>query len=283
MHPIILVHGIANPNSLGWFIRRWNIPLLGSVETFQYFKGIAAHLERNGFENILAPNIGFATSSADRAATLKTAVEGHRQRTGAEKVHLIAHSMGGLDSRRMIVDLGMADKVASLTTIGTPHLGTVLADRIINNAGGEELILAAGKFLDFDLRGGRDLRETECAEMNLRLANAEAKNNVYYQTYSSYPAENMLFGPFLLTYLFIRGSRPGETVENDALVPVDSQKWATHVTAEDGTRKDIVQKEFPFRADHLNEIGWWIKDPNHESTDKVKAVYLEIAQSVQNP
>ena len=96
--------------------------------------------------------------------------------------------------------------------------------------------------------------------MNEELADAEAKNSVFYQTYSSHPTEDMLIGPFLGTYKLIRDHRPGEKVENDALVPVDSQKWAAQVAAPDGTKeKPIVQKEFPFRADHLNEIGWWLK------------------------
>jgi triacylglycerol lipase len=281
MHPIVLVHGIANPNTLSWFIQRWNIPLLGSFETFQYFKGIAAHLEKNGFGKVLSPNLAFAAPSAERAKLLKIAVENHLQRTGAEKVHLIAHSMGGLDSRRMIVDLGMADKVASLTTIGTPHWGTLLADEAIEH-GGDPLIVAAGKF--FDLRGARDLRKDECKRMNEEFADAEAKNSVFYQTYSSHPTGKMLWGPFLFTYLFIQKPPHGQPGgENDALVPVDSQKWAAQVAAPDGTKKkDIVQKEFPFRADHLNEIGWWLKDPTHDGPDKVKAVYLEIAQSVRH-
>ena len=45
-----------------------------------------------------------------------------------EPVHLFAHSMGGLDSRYMISQLDMADRVLTLTTIGTPHRGTSFAD-----------------------------------------------------------------------------------------------------------------------------------------------------------
>ena len=44
--------------------------------------------------------------------------------TGAKKVNLIAHSKGGLDARMAISRLGMAEKVASLTTIATPHRGS---------------------------------------------------------------------------------------------------------------------------------------------------------------
>jgi triacylglycerol lipase len=49
-------------------------------------------------------------------------------RTRKRKVHLIAHSQGGVDSRVLVTDLGYADRVASLTTISTPHRGTAVAD-----------------------------------------------------------------------------------------------------------------------------------------------------------
>ena len=39
------------------------------------------------------------------------------QETGAERVNIIAHSKGGLDSRYAISSLNMGEKVASLTTI----------------------------------------------------------------------------------------------------------------------------------------------------------------------
>ena len=36
--------------------------------------------------------------------------------------------MGGLDARRLLADPAWRRRVLSLTTIGTPHLGTALAD-----------------------------------------------------------------------------------------------------------------------------------------------------------
>ena len=57
-------------------------------------------------------------------------VEEARASTG-RPVHLIGHSLGGLDSRFLISKLGMADRVLSLTTIGTPHHGTPLADIVV--------------------------------------------------------------------------------------------------------------------------------------------------------
>ena len=62
---------------------------------------------------------------AHRAAELKRFL---RERFPNEKVHVIAHSMGGLDARYMISRLGMEDRVLSLTTVGTPHRGSKYAD-----------------------------------------------------------------------------------------------------------------------------------------------------------
>jgi triacylglycerol lipase len=282
MHPIVLVHGIANPNSLAWFIQRVDIPLLGSFETLPYFNGIAEHLAKNGFEQILVPNIDFSAPSARRAETLQNAVEPYLAETGAEKVHLIAHSMGGLDSRRMIVELGMANRVASLTTIGTPHNGTILADDVIDNRGGDELIRAARALVNFDLEGGRDLRVDVCKQLNEQLAGAEAQNDVVYKTYSSQPAAPVPLLPFGLTYELI-AEKEGPS---DGLVPVSSQKWTTLIEG-DGRQKTVEQKDFPINADHLNQMGWWkhnelFSPRRHEHEETVRNVYLEIAQSVQH-
>lgn len=51
--------------------------------------------------------------------------------TGAEKVNIIAHSKGGLDSRWMITHLDRGLHVASLTTIATPHRGSRTADLLL--------------------------------------------------------------------------------------------------------------------------------------------------------
>ena len=47
-----------------------------------------------------------------------------------DKVNIIAHSKGGLDSKYIITDLGMQDHVASLTTLCTPHKGSIIASKI---------------------------------------------------------------------------------------------------------------------------------------------------------
>src|SRR5207248_7006465 len=45
-----------------------------------------------------------------------------------DRVDIIAHSLGGLDARYALAHCGLAKRVRSLVTIGTPHRGTPLAD-----------------------------------------------------------------------------------------------------------------------------------------------------------
>lgn len=59
---------------------------------------------------------------------LANTIAGVRARTGAAKVDLVAHSMGGLVSRYYIKSLGGAATVDSLIMMGTPNYGTSLAN-----------------------------------------------------------------------------------------------------------------------------------------------------------
>jgi triacylglycerol lipase len=68
----------------------------------------------------VVPPIG---SSSDRADVLAPQIDAVLAETGAAKVHLIAHSQGGLDARILVSGLGYADRVASITTLSSPHAG----------------------------------------------------------------------------------------------------------------------------------------------------------------
>ena len=281
--PMVLAHGIARFDVLLEILKKkLKLPDSQLGEQFHYFKGIKPHLEAHGF-TVFHPNQNFAGSVTRRSSELKLRVLEALAQTGAPKVHIIAHSMGGLDARHMIVDLEMADRVASLTTIGTPHRGTVLADHALSN-GGVLLMDVLKRVVDVD--GFVDLTITSCEEFNRRAEDQEARNDVVYQAYGSAEDFRRVFAPLLPSWLFIRDHEG----RNDGLVPFGSQQWTKELVASDGRRKAIVQKEFPFQADHLNQVGWW--DPqetvfgltgilkqvaNYE--DGIKAVYLQIAQS----
>jgi triacylglycerol lipase len=197
--------------------------------------------------------------------------------------------MGGLDTRHMIVDIdGMADKVASLTTIGTPHLGTSLADFLLDG-GGNNIIEATRRFIHLD--GFKDLTVQACTEFNQRAEAKECANNVVYQTYASAQKINDIFAPLQDSSDFIAGVEG----ENDGLVSAVSQQWKSELIGDGSARKPVAQFTFPIPADHLNEVGWW--DPQEDNLislilrpgnqiiefeDKIKNVYLEIARGLRN-
>jgi triacylglycerol lipase len=285
--PLVLAHGIARFDNLLEILRtKFQLPETELGDRFQYFRRIKTHLEAHGFQ-VFHPNQDFAGGVDLRAEQLRSRVNEVLASTGAEKVNIIAHSMGGLDARHMIVDKGMADKVATLVTIGTPHLGTILADHVIDH-GGSALINVMRPFINLD--GFDDLRITACEEFNRRAEHQEATNGVKYRTLAGAEEFARVFMPLMPAWKFINA----QAGSNDGLVPVFSQAWRKELIANDGSRKPVQQNDFPVPADHLNEVGWW--DPQ-ESTSllkllqsrfkekeeyegRIRDVYLQIAESL---
>src|SRR5947209_5571793 len=95
--PLVLVHGLFGFNRIG--LGRWTL--------VNYFPGIPRLLEAAG-NRVLVPRLSPTGGVADRAAQLKAFLD--REAPG-EPVHLLAHSMGGLDARYMISRLDMGRRV----------------------------------------------------------------------------------------------------------------------------------------------------------------------------
>ncbi|MGH1362130.1 MAG: lipase family alpha/beta hydrolase [Calditrichia bacterium] len=288
-YPIILSHGIARPDILVFSLLR----KLGLTrhpffyDRFHYFRLIATHLRNNGFE-VYHTSVSFAEDLETRAKDLTKEVQRIIKESKKERFHVIGHSMGGLDARKMIVDEGMEPHVVTLTTIGTPHLGTSFADWGLAN-GGNGLIKLLQKLIELD--GFADLSTDACIRFGKRIQNAEAKNSVFYQTYSSWQENDLILLPFQFSGNIILEYEG----KNDGLVPVSSQKWTGTLNASDGTKKRIEQHEFPMRADHFNQIGWWHVNMLHGSRwwsrifhrrniyeQSIQNVYLQIAKGLRD-
>ena len=78
-----------------------------------------------------APNIVPYASIETRAKNWVRIIKAVCTQYDLDKVNVVAHSMGGLDMRHALAHLGIQDKVASLTTIASPHHGTFLADLVL--------------------------------------------------------------------------------------------------------------------------------------------------------
>ena len=283
--PIVLAHGIARFDILRELFRN-KLRLAETDDRLHYFKGIKSHLEANGFE-AHHTNVDFAGSVDLRARQLSTQLNKILKQSGAARVNIIAHSMGGLDARHMIVDIdGMADKVASLTTIGTPHLGTSFADFALGSAG--KLVISGLRPI-INLEGFGDLTTEACERFNARAGDHEAGNPVVYQTYASAEQHSRVFLPLQPSWFIIKHQEG----ENDGLVSVKSQQWVSELKGSDGSKKTIAHFTFSVPADHLNEVGWWDSLETNPVSDflgagkqaagyesKIRNIYLDIAKSL---
>ena len=111
-YPILLQHGWTGFESIG--------PL-------EYFFQVKKHLEEHGFE-VYVSEVAPYNDSEVRGLRMAENLESILSSSGAARVNVIAHSQGGIDTRYIISTLGYGDRIASLTTISTPHHGTRLGD-----------------------------------------------------------------------------------------------------------------------------------------------------------
>lgn len=112
-YPILLVHGTG--------FRDW--------KRLGYWGRIPEVLRRRGASVYFGQQDGWATVE-ENAHHLARRVDEILAETGSRKLHLIAHSKGGLDARHLISSLKYGDRVASLTTVSTPHHGSKTMDAL---------------------------------------------------------------------------------------------------------------------------------------------------------
>ena len=115
-YPLVLVHGV--------FFRDSRI--------FNYWGRIPRTLQLHGATIYYGEHQSALTvkeSARELASRIKLIVD----RSGCEKVNIIAHSKGGLDCRYAISEFGMAPYVASITTVNTPHRGCLFAERLMDS------------------------------------------------------------------------------------------------------------------------------------------------------
>ena len=258
--PIVLAAGFArfdvavqglrsllpSPEAVRWYNR-----ILG--DALGYFRYVGRALAARGFE-VRETSVSFAGGLERRARDLQRAVgrilgPGNPQ----GKVNIIAHSMGGLDARYMIARLGMAERVASLVTIGTPHLGSSFADWRYDERQASRRVLEGLQGLGVDFTGVFDLTTKRCRAFCAFNEAAEAANGVTYIAYAGIQEErDAVFWPLRRSWDLI-GEREGA---NDGLVSLASQLWRAELNGPTGAKR-VEQRTLPPPADHLNECGWW--------------------------
>lgn len=217
--PIVLIHGLLGFDRLQ----------LAGVAIADYFPGIAQSLTIAG-NRILVPAVSPTGGVAQRAEQLKQYLERH---SPDEPVHLIAHSMGGLDARYMISCLGMAERVLSLTTLGTPHRGTSFADWGVSRLA--RLVQPALDLLGIPSQGFFDLTRPRCRDFNDKVVDAAS---VRYFSVAGRHNGSFYNPEWLLPYhIVLKAEGP-----NDGVVALESARWGESLDVWDG--------------DHLSLVNW---------------------------
>ena len=218
--PVVLVHGLFG-------FSRFQ---LANYTIVNYFPGIADAIERAG-NRVLVPWLSATAGVEDRAGQLRGFLLQHSPH---EPVHLLAHSMGGLDARYMISKLGMADYVLTLTTLGTPHRGTAFADWGVTRL--ERLVRPVLGYLDVPIQAFYDLTTAKCKAFNDAVPDVPG---VRYFSVAGRHDGNFLNPEWLLPYHIVRQAEG----DNDGVVSVESARYGT----------DEVEL---WDGDHLSLVNW---------------------------
>lgn len=210
-----MVHGI--------FFRDWQF--------VNYWGRIPAALIRNG-ARIYYGNQQSSASVERSGKELSERILEVIRETGAEKVNIIAHSKGGLDSRYAVSCLGMDKYVATLTTVNTPHHGSAIVDYLLEKLPDSVVKFITGKYNavfsklgdknpDF-IAGVNDLSVEKAKELNEIMPDSD---NVSYRSIMTIMSSAGAAGfPLNIGYRLLKKlSGP-----NDGLVWEESAKHGAH-------------------------------------------------------
>ena len=225
-YPIVLIHGMAG---------------FAQVGPVHYFNGVADRLRAAGCE-VLVTQSSPVHTVAHRAGEVRDQLL-RAFPDPAVKLNLIGHSQGGLDARYLVASLGLADRVASVTTIGTPHRGSVVADLALGLIPGQTQAA-----IDLFLNGlGMDWNQiTDLSTLQARAVFNPSNPDdprVWYQSWSG-RAEPRGTGAFARLNPVFYPTFPLMLTEgeNDGIVSVQSSRW--------GEWRGAIP------CDHAGEIGW---------------------------
>ena len=224
------------------------------------------------YPTALFPKVSVLGSIAQRAGELAAQISA---KFPSGDIHIVAHSMGGLDSRYLLAKNlnNLAARVASLSTITTPHWGSPIADLLTGQAAPPLLSTLAEKSLELVFKDFPILKNDAGALSDLTTASARQFNRDYPATpgvsYYCYAANGHGSAVLLPAQLFIRlrGSTPGEQ-DNDGVVSVASASW-------------LPLAEPPWTSDHLGVIGYDLDRPDLKTSfDYQGAIGRVVARAI---
>jgi triacylglycerol lipase len=215
-YPVVLLHGLGGLQVFG-----------ASVLT-----GIARGLQRQGIAATALTAEPYH-SIEQRAKTWARGLQAVLTKEKSEGLHIIAHSMAGLDARFLIQQQQSFRYVRSLTTIATPHQGTAVADFLL----AQPWLLHGATFgmhiVGRLFYGGnpdpcsalRDLSRTHLAQWNAQVPNHPDVAYFSVTAKAGFRFRHPV-SPFLSWTAAILFAEEGD---NDGLVSSRSAVWGEHL------------------------------------------------------
>lgn len=261
-YPILLLHGMG-------YTDEHKLSYWGRVPKLYKDRGYTIHY---GHQGSSAPAETNAKQIAQHLDELFEKEE-------IEKINIIAHSQGGLEARYLVSSMGYADKVASITTLQTPHRGSITVDKLLNFFP-KWLVKGACKIFDLGFRIFGDKHpKTYEAILMFRTDNAKKFNDenpdvegIYYQSYAFVMkhiwSDILMWFPSLIVKIM--------DTENDGLLTPDAVKW--------GDFKGIVRSNSFRGISHGDEIDFRRKPFCKKTGDGVSDIlelYSKIADDLE--
>jgi len=214
-YPVVLVHGIIAHD------RASAIKFWGRIPEVLTGMGI----------NVFRGNTDAWGSYESNALILKKTIVNILSHTRAKKVNIIAHSKGGIDARYLVWKHGFGDKIASITTLCTPHHGSEVADllyhqKILHQPLTRSALSLLGKvYGDANPNLYKLIYQLTTAKMKKFNEKIPKDANIYYQ--SLYTTMDNDSGEKILSYThsYIKEI----SGENDGLVSECSAQWGDNI------------------------------------------------------
>ncbi|MFD0591995.1 alpha/beta fold hydrolase [Catellatospora coxensis] len=222
----------------------------GIISTGEAMQDMKAFYEENVWQlagKIITPSLTFNGSTYLNELMMRDPIAALKRDTGAEQINLVAHSMGGLNSRRYAW-LHPGD-VRNIVMIGTPNGGSPVADHLCeikNSYDGdpneyEALILIIGhKFGACD--GPADgLFQLQTSYMQ-NVFNVQVRDHAAGTEYATIAGEG-----WDLTSIYVPG-------QSDGVVAVDSVRWMDRNGSHGGVHTSL-EPIFPQNHGDLIKTG----------------------------
>ena len=223
-YPIVLVHGLGAQSNYG---------------PVEYFFGLPKLLKESN-NQIVIPNLTAWHTIEYRAQQLKEQINAAFPQG---KLNLIGHSMGGLDIRYLTSCLDFKDRVASVTTIGTPNRGTSIGD-LATGVLPDSAFTAMNRVLQyFDSHSGALKQVTRQFCLGAFSDLTPNVPEVGYFSATSAIGEPVMKNSLPVFWLShqILSKYEGE---NDGFVSVESAAWGNHICT--------------YQGDHYAQIGQFL-------------------------